>query len=152
MDDLKNALIRLGIIIFIIAGGLTILGNLFNDFFKAICWVVSFDFKDTGLPYIEETIVKGIIELLILALAGYLGISKKNPFVALGTILIGYAVCVVIYFIKQYILWIMIGVLVLVVAYIVYQIVSSKKEKNKRKMMINKKEKNLGGEINNESI
>ena len=152
MDDIKDALARIAIIIFIIAGGLTILGNIFVDVFNAICWIVSFDFKDTGLPYMVETIIKMIVEGIILALAASLGISKKNPLVSLAVIVIGFAVCVMIYFIKQYILWIMIGALVLVAAYITYLIISSKKEKNKGKKKINKKEKNLGGEVNNESI
>lgn len=129
MDNLKDILGRLLIIIFIIAGGLTVICKVFNELIPAVLWVVSFDYKDTGLSFIEETIVKAIVENIIIAIAISNGISRKNPLVSLVVIIIGFAVCVLIYFIKQYLLWIMIGLITVLVVYIIYLVVSNHRKK-----------------------
>lgn len=129
MNNLKDILGRLLIIIFIIAGGVTAICKAFNELFPAVLWVVSFDYKDTGLSFIEETIVKAIVENIIIAIAISNGISRKNPLVSLVVIIIGFAVCVLIYFIKQYLLWIMIGLITLLVVYIIHLVVSNHRKK-----------------------
>ena len=123
MNELKDKISTVAIFIFIVAGGLTVICKVFNELIPAILWVISFDFKDTGLAFIEETIIKAIVESIIVIIAASYGISEKNPFVTIVIIFAGFVSCMAFYFIKQHLLWIMIGVIILFVAYIVFLIV-----------------------------
>lgn len=145
MKDIKSMVIRLAILLVILAGGFSILINVFDVIVKAVLWILFIENAETGLSFYSETIVKAIVEGLVLLFAGALGISKKNPFVSFVTFFLGFIMCVCLYFIKQYIFWIMLFMFVALLGLTSYLLV--RKSKENRRKAINKT--NLeGGEEN----
>ncbi|MBO4522159.1 MAG: hypothetical protein J5703_03115 [Methanomicrobium sp.] len=86
------------------------------------------DNAETGLPLIAEIIVKAICEMVVCAVAILLGISSNNKFVKVVSIVVGFLVCIGIYFICKYIVWIVACLSVILVGYLVYLFVRTKKK------------------------
>lgn len=148
MDDIKDFLVKIIIAILVAAGVLTFLLNVFAGLLYAVRWVVFIDNVETGLSFYSETLVKGIIEGVIGIISLTLGISKKNPFVTIVSIIVGFVVCVILYFIKQYILWILFTLLILICLYLIYLLITKNNEKKKNKSKIKEKEVLKDGDIN----
>ena len=148
MDDIKDFLVKIIIAILVAAGVLTFLLNVFAGLLYAVRWVVFIDNAETGLSFYSETLVKGIIEGVIGIISLTLGISKKNPFVTIVSIIVGFVVCVILYFIKQYILWILVTLLILICLYITYLLITKNNEKKKNKSKIKGKEVLKDGDVN----
>ena len=47
------------------------------------------------------------------------------------SIIVGFVACVIIYWIAKYIIWILIGLLLIVIAYVIYLLIKKHKDKNK---------------------
>ena len=148
MDDIKDFLVKIIIVILVAAGVLTFLLNAFVGLLYAVRWVVFIDNAETGLSFYSETLVKGIIEGVIGIISLTLGISKKNPFVTIVSIIVGFVVCVILYFIKQYILWILVTLLILICRYITYLLITKNNEKKKNISKIKGKEGLKDGDVN----
>ncbi len=127
MEDIKGFFIKLLVIITIIVIPVSILATLTEWFVNAIKWIVFIDNAETGLPMIAEYIIKGIVEAIILAIAGILGIKEKNPIIAVVTIIFGFILCVIFYFIAKYIIWILIALTIVLLAIIIYYIIKNKR-------------------------
>lgn len=100
----------------------------FEQIVDAIRWIVFMDNAETGLPLIAEIIVKAICEMVVCAVAILLGISSNNKFVKVVSIVVGFLVCIGIYFICKYIVWIVACLSVILVGYLVYLFVRTKKK------------------------
>lgn len=101
----------------------------FEQMVDAIRWIVFMDNAETGLPLIAEIIVKAICETVVCAVAILVGVSRKNPLVSVISIIVGFLVCIGIYFICKYIVWIVACLSVILVGYLVYLFVRAKKKK-----------------------
>ena len=132
MDRIKGTLISILIIYLIIIIPVGVINGFFDFIVDAIKWIVFIDNAETGLPMIAEMIIKGVVEGLIVLILGYIGIKEKNPIVAIMSIFVGFVACVIIYWIAKYIIWILIGLLLIVIVYIVYKVVRNMKEKNNK--------------------
>lgn len=132
MDSVKEKLIGFLIIVAIIVIPVSLLATLTNWFVDAIKWIVFIDNTETGLPMWAEMLVKGIIEGLTILIAGYIGIKEKSLTVLIAGIVFSFAACVAIYFIAKYIIWILIGLLLIVIVYIVYKVIRNNQEKNNK--------------------
>ena len=86
------------------------------------------DNAETGLPLIAEIIVKAICEMVVCFAAILVGVSRKNPLVSVVSIIVGFLVCIGIYFICKYIVWIVACLSVILVGYLVYLFVRAKKK------------------------
>lgn len=133
MGEVKDKLIGLGIIIFIICGGLSLLFWLFSELFNAFLWAVYFDNAETGLPMVAEIIVKVIVEISIGSILTCVGLSKTNPIVKVLVMILGFFACLACYWIATYIIWIMIGALLLAAGVITLLVIQKKKNKNVKK-------------------
>lgn len=133
MGEVKDKLIGLGIIIFIICGGLSLLFWLFSELFNAFLWAVYFDNAETGLPMVAEIIVKAIVEISIGAILTCVGISKAHPLVKVLVMILGFFTCLACYWIAAYIIWIMIGALLLASGIIILFVIQKKKNKKFKK-------------------
>ena len=132
MKSIKDKLIGILIIAVIIIIPTSLLSTLTNWFVDAIKWVVFIDNAETGLPFWCEILIKGIIEAIIVGIASVSGISNKNPFVSILVIVLGFVACIIIYWIAEYIVWIMIALLLLAIAYSIYLIVIKNKYKKEK--------------------
>lgn len=129
MDKIKEVLIGILLIVLIVIIPVGVFTNFFNFIADAIKWIFFFDNAETGLPIWTEMFVKGIIEGLVLLIAGYAGIKEKNPLVSIITIIIGFMACIIIYWLAKYIL-IVLGILLgLIIVYVCYLIISRQKNK-----------------------
>lgn len=131
MDRIKETLISILIIFLIIIIPVGVINGFFNFIVNAIKWIVFIDNAETELPMIAEMIIKGVVEGLVVLILGYVGIKEKNPIVAIMGIIIGFVACVIIYWIAKYIIWILIGLLLIVIAYVIYLLIKKHKDKNK---------------------
>ena len=131
MDRIKGTLISILIIFLIIIIPVGVINGFFDFIVNAVKWIVFIDNAETGLPMIAEMIIKGVVEGLVVLILGYIGIKEKNPIVAVMCIIIGFVACVIIYWIAKYILWILIGLLLIVIAYVIYLLIKKHKDKNK---------------------
>ena len=130
MDRIKGTLISILIIFFIIIIPVGVINGFFDFIVNAAKWIVFIDNAETGLPMIAEMIIKGVVEGLVVLILGYIGIKEKNPIVAIMSIIVGFVACVIIYWIAKYIIWILIGLLI-VIAYVIYLLIKKYKDKNK---------------------
>ena len=80
---------------------------------------------------LAEKIIKGVVEGLVVLILGYIGIKEKNPIVTIMTFIVGFVACVIIYWIAKYIIWVLIGLLLIVIAYVIYLLIKKHKDKNK---------------------
>ena len=131
MDRIKGTLILLLIIFLLIIIPVGVINGFFDFIVNAVKWIVFIDNAETGLPMIAEMIIKGVVEGLVVLILGYIGIKEKNPIVAIMGIIIGFVACVIIYWIAKYIIWILIGLLLIVIAYVIYLLIKKHKDKNK---------------------
>ena len=131
MDRIKETLISILIIFLIIIIPVGVINGFFNFIVNAVKWIVFIDNAETELPMIAEMIIKGVVEGLVVLILGYVGIKEKNPIVAIMGIIIGFVACVIIYWIAKYIIWILIGLLLIVIAYVIYLLIKKHKDKNK---------------------
>ena len=134
MDEVKDKLIGLGIILFIVVGGMSLLFCFFSELFKSFLWLVYVDNAETGLPMWAEILVKVIVETLVIAILTGIGLSQKKPIVKGIVIVAGFCSCFALYWIAEYIIWILVGLLTIVIGYIVYKCI--KKHKNKKSKLI----------------
>lgn len=134
MDRIKGTLISLLIIFLLIIIPVGVINGFFDFIVNAVKWIVFIDNAETGLPMIAEMIIKGVVEGLVVLILGYIGIKEKNPIVAIMGIIIGFVACVIIYWIAKYIIWILIGLLLIVIAYVIYLLI--KKHKDKKSKLI----------------
>ena len=128
MDGIRKNLLIIVAIILIILIPVSLISTVFLWFCDALKWIVFMDNAETGLPLIAEIIVKAICESVICAVAFLLGISRKNPLVLIISIIVGFLVCIGIYFICKYIVWIVACLSVILVGYLVYLFVRTKKK------------------------
>lgn len=131
MDRIKGTLISILIIFLIIIVPVGVINGFFDFIVNAVKWIVFIDNAETGLPMIVEMIIKGVVEGLVVLILGYIGIKEKNPIVAIMSIIVGFVACVIIYWIAKYIIWILIGLLLIVIAYVIYLLIKKHKDKNK---------------------
>ena len=131
MDRIKGTLISILIIFLIIIIPVGVINGFFDFIVDAIKWIVFIDNAETELPMIAEMIIKGVVEGLVVLILGYIGIKEKNPIVAIMSIFVGFVACVIIYWIAKYIIWILIGLLLIVIAYVIYLLIKKHKDKNK---------------------
>ena len=128
MDKIKGIVIWLITVLVIIILPISIFTNFIEWIANAIKWVVFIDNAETGLPIVCEIIIKAIIEGMVLALASYVGISKKNPFATILTILFGFLACLLIFAICKYIVWILISIASILVILITILIINKRKK------------------------
>ena len=100
--------------------------NLIEWFFKAIKWVVFIDNAETGLPWQTEILVKGIVEGIITIFSLGVGINKKNPWVIILSIILGFLACVAIYAICKYIIWILLALVFFLTGFVISIIIKKK--------------------------
>lgn len=135
MDKIKSVLIS----IIVIAVIILVPTSIFTDFFKfigeAIKWVVFIDNKETGLPFIAEIFIKGIIEGIIVLIASCYGIKERNLIVSLIIIIAGFIACVAFYFICEYIIWILVILAVIIILIISINILVYYKNKSNNKVI-----------------
>ena len=131
MDRIKGTLISILIIFLVIIIPVGVINGFFDFIVNAVKWIVFIDNAETGLPMIAEMIIKGVVEGLVVLILGYIGIKEKNPIVAIMSIIVGFVACVIIYWIAKYILWILIGLLLIVITYVIYLLIKKHKDKNK---------------------
>ena len=134
MEDIKSTLIKIAVILLLIIIPVSLLSTFFTWFGNAIKWIVFIDNAETGLPMTAEIIIKGICEAIVASIAVVLGISKKNPFVTILSIIVSFLVCVGIYAICKYIVWIVAILAVLLAFYLIFMILRVKKEKKQEIM------------------
>lgn len=138
MEDIKSKLVGIVVIIILLVLAITGVGSLLTNalgwLLEAIKWIVFIDNAETGLPMTAEIIIKGICEAIVASIAVALGISKKNPFVTILSIIVSFLVCVGIYAICKYIVWIVAILAVLLAFYLTFSILRIKKEKKKEIM------------------
>lgn len=128
MDGIRKNLLIIVAIILIILIPVSLISTVFLWFCDALKWIVFMDNAETGLPLIAEIIVKAICEMVVCAVAILLGISSNNKFVKVVSIVVGFLVCIGIYFICKYIVWIVACLSVILVGYLVYLFVRTKKK------------------------
>lgn len=131
MDRIKGTLISILIIFLIIIIPVGVINGFFDFIINAVKWIVFIDNAETGLPMIAEMIIKGVVEGLVVLILGYIGIKEKNPIATIMSIIVGFVACVIIYWIAKYIIWILIGLLLIVIAYVIYLLIKNHKDKNK---------------------
>ena len=133
MESIKSKLIAILIIAAFIIVPTSLLANFTNWFLDAIKWIIFIDNAEIGLPYWSEVFIKGAIEVIILGFAAVSGISNKNPFISILVIVLGFIACIIIYWIAEYIVWIMIALLLLATAYSIYLIITKNKNSENQK-------------------
>lgn len=131
MDRIKGTLISILIFFLIIIIPVGVINGFFDFIVNAVKWIVFIDNAGTGLPMIAEMIIKGVVEGLVVLILGYIGIKEKNPIVAIMSIIVGFVACVIIYWIAKYIVWILIGLVLIVITYVIYLLIKKHKDKNK---------------------
>ncbi len=129
MESIKSKLIAILIIAAFVIIPTSLLANFTNWFLDAIKWIIFVDNAETGLPYWSEILIKGAIEVIIIGFSVVLGISSKNLFISVASIVLGFIACIIIYWIAEYIVWIMIAVLLIATAYMIYIIIKNNKVK-----------------------
>lgn len=129
---MKKALLTILIIAIILIIPAGLISNVLNWILDAIKWIIFIDNAETGLPMIAEMIIKGICEAIIVAFAATAGISSKSPWVSVLSIVVGFAVCVLIYAICKYIIWILSALALLLGVFIFISVLHSKKEMGKK--------------------
>lgn len=131
MSKIKGIFYALVAIVIILIVPSSFFSNVINWLFKAIKWILFIDNAETGLPFEAEIIIKGVVEGLVVLILGYIGIKEKNPIGSIMSIIVGFVACVIIYWIAKYIIWILIGLLLIVIAYVIYLLIKNHKDKNK---------------------
>lgn len=101
-----------------------------DQIIDAFRWIVFMDNAETGLPLVAEIIVKAVCESVVVVAAVVAGFSSKNPVVKIVSIAFGFLVCIGIYAICKYIVWIAAILSALAIGYLVYWIVRKKKQKS----------------------
>ena len=115
--------------IFLLCGGLALIFRSFSELLKAVLWLIYVDNAETGLPELAEILVKGIVEAAVVSILTCVGLSETNPRVKATVIILGSVACLIFYWIAKYIIWIMLGVLILAIIIITLSIIRRKKNK-----------------------
>lgn len=131
MERIKSTFLAIVIIALIVILPVGLFTTFFTWLMDAIKWVVFVDNAETGLPMAAEIIIKGICESIVLSIAVGLGISKNNPFISIASIIVGFIVCIAIYAICKYIVWIALAIGLLVVGLVIFAVIRNKREKTR---------------------
>ena len=134
MGKAKGILIGLGIIILMLLGFFSFISEFIKWLAEAVKWIVFIDNAETGLPVKAEMIIKGITEGIVASIGLFFGIKEKSPIIIITSIIIGFAVCLIIYAICKYIIVIMIVLLVILALLIIFNIIK-KRKKNKDELL-----------------
>ena len=85
------------------------------------------DNAETGLPMLAEIFVKAIIEAIVIFIMVLIGVNEKNPITTILSIVLGFAACVLFYWIAKYIFLILCIVTFILVGYIMFTKIRKKK-------------------------
>lgn len=120
MDKIKGTLLGLLAIVLIIIIPVGIVNEFFTFLANACKWIVFVDNAETGLPMLAEIFVKAIIETIVIAIMVLIGVNEKNPITTILSIVLGFAACVLFYWIAKYIFLILGAMIAILVGYIVF--------------------------------
>lgn len=127
MDKIKGTLLGLLVIVVIIIIPVGIINEFFTFLANACKWIVFVDNAETGLPMLAEIFVKAIIEAIVIAIMVLIGVNEKNPITTILSIVLGFAACVLFYWIAKYIFLILCIVTFILVGYIMFTKIRKKK-------------------------